>query len=187
MAVHNLYSSVGALAEWAPQVFVWTAILAGFSITAFLLIFSSPLFKLPLILPRYTAATGASLVVWIILLWWKRALPFHGLEASLEFVAGILIFISAVFGNYYIGNISAGFRIEMLINLADVNREVTLDEWMTQYGKGRGMHYFLENRLNATLVPWKLVVWRNNQVTLTHFGRFVGWVNCILASLFSEN
>jgi hypothetical protein len=187
MAINSLYSSVGALAEWGPQVAVWTSILAGFSITAFLLIFSRPPFKLPLLLPRYSAATGAGLVVWIMLLWCENALPFHGLEAGLEFVAGGLIFVTAVFCNYYLGNISAGFRIEMLINLANVNREVTLDEWMAQYGKGRGMHYFLENRLNATLVPWKLVVWRDNQITLTRFGHFIGRVYCFLASLFPEN
>jgi hypothetical protein len=120
-------------------------------------------------------------------LWWKGALIFNELDAILELIAGGLIFLAAVFCNYYLGNISAGFRIEMLVNLADVNREVTLDEWMTLYGKGQGMHCFLENRLNATLIPWKLVAWRGNQITLTRFGRIVGRVNCFLASLFSEN
>jgi hypothetical protein len=186
MAISSLYSSIGALDNWMPQIAVWTSIIAGFSITAFLLIFSRSPFKLSLLLPRYSAATGAGLIVWIILLWWRRALLFHGPEAVLEFVAGGLIFVTAVFCNYYLGNISAGFRIEMLINLANVNREVTLDEWMAQYGKGLGMHYFLENRLNSTLLPWGLVVRKENQITLTRFGHFIGQINCFLASLFSE-
>ena len=186
MAISNVYFSVDALAKWVPQIAIWTSILAGFSITIFLLIFSRSPFKLPLLLPRYFAAFGAGLIVWIILLWWRRALPFFGLETVLEFIAGGLIFLTAVFCNYYIGNISAGFRIEMLINLAEMNREVTLDEWMAQYGKSRGMHYFLENRLKSTLLPWRLVVWKDNQITLTRFGHFIGQINCFLASLFSE-
>jgi len=186
MAINNLCSSLGSPAEWAPQVAVWTSVLAGFSITAFLLMFSRRPFKLPLILPRYSAATAAGLVVWIMLLWWKHLIPFHGLETILEFVAGGLIFMTAVFCNYYIGNISAGFRIEMLINLAEANREVTLDEWMALFGKGQGMDYFLDDRLKATLLPWKLAVLKDNKITLTPFGRFIGQINSFLASLFSE-
>ena len=186
MIINSVSSSANAIAEWIPQVAIWTAILAGLSITIFLLIFSRPPFKLPVILPRYSAATGAGLVVWIALLWWKHAIPFQGLEASFELVAGGLIFVTAIFCNYYIGNISAGFRIEMLINLTEVHREVTLDEWMALFGKGRGMNFFLEDRLQTTLLPWRLAIVRDNKMTLTPVGRFVGRINSFLAALFSE-
>src|SRR6266540_1130314 len=116
-----------SLAGLVPQVTIWTSIIAGLSITAFLLIFSRPPFKLPLILPRYSAASGAGFLVWIMLLWWNGALSIHVTEEYLELVAGGLIFLTTIFCNYYLGNISAGFRIEMLINLADVKREITLD------------------------------------------------------------
>lgn len=186
MIINSVNYSANTVAEWTPQVAVWTAILAGLSITIFLLLFSRPPFKLPVILPRYSAATGAGLVVWMALLWWKQAIPFYGVEASLELVAGGLIFMTAIFCNYYIGNISAGFRIEMLINLAEARRELTLDEWMALFGKGRGMSFFLEDRLQATLLPWKLAIVRDDKITLTPFGRVVGQINAFLAALFSE-
>jgi hypothetical protein len=186
MIMNSVYSLIGFFAGWVPQVTIWTSIMAGLSITSFLLIFSRPPFKLPLTLPRYSAATGAGLVVWIMLLWWKRTLPFHGFEAGLEFLAGAFIFMTAVFCNYYLGNISAGFRIEMLINLAEANREVTLEEWMALFGKGQGMDYFLEDRLRATLLPWKLAEIDDNKITLTPFGHIIGQINTFLASLFSE-
>jgi hypothetical protein len=186
MEINSVLSSAGILEGRVPQVAIWTSILAGFSITVFLLIFSRPPFKLPLILPRYSVATGAGLAVWAMLLWLNRAIPLHGLEAGLELIAGGLIFVTAVFCNYYLGNISAGFRIEMLINLAEANREVTLDEWMALFGKGQGMNYFLEDRLNTTLLPWKLVEIKGNRITLTPSGHFVGQINSFLASLFSE-
>jgi hypothetical protein len=186
MFIYDAYSSSGALAGWLPEVAVWTSILAGFSITVFLLIFSRPPCKLPLLLPRYTAATGVGLAVWVTLLLWQHALPFQGLEEALELVAGGLIFVTAIFCNYYLGNISAGFRIEMLINLAEANREITLDEWMALFGKGLGMNYFLEDRLTATLLPWKLAIMDDNKITLTPYGNFIGTINSFLASLFSE-
>jgi hypothetical protein len=174
-----------SLADWIPQAEIWTAIIAGLSITVFLLIFSHPPFTLPMTMPRYLAATGTGLVVWFVLLWLKEVFPLTGPEGILELVAGALIFLTAVFGNFYLSNISAGFRIEMLINLTELDREVTLDEWMTQYGKGKGMGYFLENRLQSTLLPWRMAVWKDGQIILTRFGRDIGRINCFLASLFS--
>jgi hypothetical protein len=163
---------------------IWTSLLAGVSITLFLLLFSHRPARLPLTLPRYAAAYLSSLVVWGALLWVKGFFPVSGSKAWLQFFAGGLIFLTAMFCNYYLGNVSAGFRIEMLVNLAGAQAAVSLGEWMAAYGKGRGMGYFLENRLLATLVPWHLAVWKDGTVTLTRWGRLAGSVNRWLAGLF---
>lgn len=174
--------------NFVPPIEIWTSIVGGLSITVFLLLFSHPPTKLPLVWRRYSASIGGGLVVWFLLLWVNNALPFTGgLEKWLALASGGFVYISAVFCNYYLGNIGGGFRLEMLVNLAEANREVSLDEWMALYGKQQGMYFFLEDRLKATLVPWKLAVWKDDQVILTPLGHFAGQVNCFLAALFSEN
>lgn len=101
-------------------------------------------------------------------------------------LAGALLILAAVFCNYYLGNISGGFRIEILVNLAEAGKALTLDEWMALYGKGAGMRYFLEDRLKTTLISWNLATQSGDQITLTPLGRLGGRVNCFLARLFSE-
>lgn len=187
MVPHAEHFPANPLSAWIPSVSVWTAAIAGFSIVAFLFLFSRAPFKLRLTLPRYSAATAAGLLVWTILLWWKRCLPLRGTDDGLDLIAGGLLFVTAIFCSYYLGNISAGFRIEMLINLADLKREVTLQAWMAQYGAGRGMHYFLEDRLRATLLPWNLVSWKDDKLALTRSGQWIAQINRFVAALLSED
>jgi len=168
-----------------PPMAVWTSILAGFSITVFLLGFSRPPLRLPLFWRRYSAAVGAGLVIWGLLLWANGALYFNWVfERWLDLLAGVLIYLIAIFGNYYLGNVGGGFRIAMLLDLTAANRELTLEEWMGLYGEGRGMSYFLKDRLEATLLPWGLAVQDKIQVSLTPKGVWVGKVACFLASIF---
>ena len=170
-----------------PPVEIWTSIIAGLAITVFLLLFSHPPLKLPMLFKRYSAAIGSGVMIWILLLWRNGALSINGeIEQWLALSAGGLIFLTAIFCNYYLGMIGAGFRIEMLVNLAETNLEVSLDDWMALYGKGQGMHYFLEDRLKATLIPWRLAVYIDNKIILTHFGQLIGRINYFLAYLFSE-
>jgi len=170
-----------------PPVEIWTSIVGGLSITMFLLLFSRPPIKLPLIWRRYSASIGCGLAIWFLLLWVNNALPFPGgKEKWLALASGGFVYTTAIFCNYYLGNIGGGFRLEMLVNLAEVNRKVGLQEWMALYGKGQGMHYFLEDRLKATLIPWKLAIWKNGEVISTPLGHFIGQVNRFLAILFSE-
>jgi hypothetical protein len=173
--------------SFVPPVEVWTAILAGLSITIFLLLFSRHPLKLPLVLKRYSAAVGGGAAVWFLLLLESGALSFNvKTDQWLALSAGALIYLSAIFCNYYLYLINAGFRIEMLNNLAEANREVTIDEWMALYGKGHGMYYFLEDRLMATLIPWKLATWHDNKIILTRLGQVAGHINSFLAYVFSE-
>jgi len=171
-----------------PSVEVWTSMVAGMSITGFLLLFSHRPFKLPLVLPRYITSIGCGLIVWFLLLGINQSLSFSKhISEWLELVSGGFVFITAVFCNYYLGNIGGGFRLEMLVNLAEANEDLTVDEWMALYGDGNGMHCFLDDRLRATLIPWKLAVWKGSQIILTPWGHFIGKVNRLLAALFSEN
>jgi hypothetical protein len=175
------------LNSFMPPVEVWTSILAGLSITVFLFVFSRYPVRLPMVFWRFSVSCGSGLVVWIILLWSNNVLFLAAkIEQSLALIAGGLIYITAIFCNYYLSMLNTGFRIEMLNNLTEVDREVTLYEWMALYGKGHGMQYFLEDRLKATLIPWKLAEWSDNKIILTRFGHVVGQINSFLASLFSE-
>jgi hypothetical protein len=170
-----------------PSVEVWTALIGGFSITFFLIIFAHRPLKILSIVKRYIVSTGCGASVWVFLLKINGGLV---LEINpgycLAILAGALVFLSAVFFNYYLGNISGGFRIEMLVNMSQSRQPVSLAEWMALYGKGRGMHYFLEDRLKATLIPWRLGVWNAGRVCLTPLGHLAGQVNRFFARLLSE-
>jgi|GEM_PF-6665164 hypothetical protein len=173
--------------SFIPPVEIWTSILAGLSITFFLLVFSRFPFKLPMTFWRFSVSCGSGLVVWMLLLWSNNLIPISAkIEQWIALIAGMLIYLTAIFCNYYLSMTNASFRVEMLNCIAQVDREITLYEWMALYGKGSGMLYFLDDRLKSTLIPWKLAVRNDNQITLTRFGHIVGKINSFLASLFSE-
>lgn len=176
-----------AINSFLPPYEIWTSLLAGLSVTFFLLLFSKPPFRLPLLIKRYGASTGAGFFLWLVLLYWGEGASFlRDTEKYPTLLAGALLIWTAVFCNYYLGNISAGFRIEILVNLAQANKSISLEQWMALYGKGAGMRYFLEDRLKTTLISWNLATQSGDQITLTPLGRFGGRVNSFFAHLFSE-
>ena len=173
---------------FVPSVEIWTALVGGVTITLFLLLFSRRPFKLPMTLPRYGAATGCGFLVWFILLCMNQHFLLECLiERLLALLVGCLIMATAFACNYYLGNVYGGFRIEMLVNINNSNKAINLDEWMSFFGKGKGMRYFLEDRLKTTLIPWKFAVQEENTVRLTPLGHFAGITNRFLSWLFANH
>ena len=171
-----------------PSAEVWTALVGGVIMTICLIVLAHPPLKFSSIVMRYIVSAGCGAMAWILLLLFHGGLVLASTAGKwLALIAGSLIFLTAVFFNYYIGNISGGFRLEMLVNLSQSNQPISLEDWMALYGKGRGMHYFLEDRLKATLVPWKLGAWNAGIVMLTPLGHLAGQVNRLFARLFSEH
>ncbi len=136
-------------------------------------------------MPRFLVSIGVGVMVWGVLLSLNHAFSIKWeINRWLDLGAGALIYLTAIFCNFYLCNVGGGFRIEMLVNLAGAKREVTLKEWMDSYGKGLGMRFFLDDRLRATLTSWNLAVKKDDRVVLTRFGQFVGKIADFLASLF---
>lgn len=172
---------------FCPSLEIGTSLLAGISVTFFLVFFSRKPLCLPLLLKRYGAATGAAFFLWVLMLVCGSKISWgSGLSNAPSLLAGILLILACVFLNYYIGNIAGGFRIEILVNLADSKTPLSLEEWMAVYGKGAGMRYFLEDRLRSTLISWNLAIQDGDKITLTPLGRLAGKVNLFFAQLFSE-
>lgn len=109
------------------------------------------------------------------------------MDQWLDLSAGVLLYTTAIFCNYYLCIVGGGFRIEMLVNLTEANRALTLEEWMGSYGGGLGMHFFLDDRLRGILISWKLCMKKNDQIVLTRFGKVVGKVADILNVLFQTD
>lgn len=171
-----------------PSVEIWTALAGGASITLFLLVFSRKPFRLPMTLPRYGAALGGGFLLWGVLLWANHsALLESGFERCLALLAGALIMAAAFAFNYYLGNVYGGFRVEMLVNIHSANRDLDLDEWMGLFGKGKGMRYFLEDRLKTTLIPWRFAVRVEKTVKLTPLGHFAGLTNRFFSWLLANH
>jgi len=176
------------LSAFVPSAEIWTALAGGASITLFLLVFSRKPFRLPMTLPRYGAATVSGFLVWGLLLWFNQSALLESVfERCLALLAGALIMVTAFAFNYYLGNVYGGFRVEMLVNIYNAKRNIDLDEWMSLFGNGKGMRFFLRDRLKTTLIPWKLAVWVGNGVKLTSLGHFAGLTNRFFSWLFANH
>jgi len=155
------------------------SIIAGFSIPFFSFIFSSRilLFKSKMI--QYVTAS-----IFGFLLWFFLAMTFNiAWHNKWDILCGVLIILCAVWSNYWLGNLGGGFRINMLLKIAEQTRPVSLDEWMDLYG-GLGMNAFLRDRLRTILIPWKIVEEHNGIITLTkERGYFFGWGMKVLYQL----
>lgn len=147
------------------------SIFAGFSIPFFTYIFSSrlPLFKSWII--QYITASLSGFLLWFVL-----AIAFDApWDYRWDILCGVLILLCAIWSNYWLGNLRGGFRINMLLKIAEQTRPVSLDEWMSLYG-GLGMDAFLRDRLKAILIPWRIVEEHNDIIRLTRGrGDFFGW------------
>jgi hypothetical protein len=82
-----------------------------------------------------------------------------------DVICGILIFGCAFWCQYWIGNFAGGFRIQMQINLAGQKTPISLEEWMKTFS-GLGMEVFLHDRIQAILIPWNTVEYKNGHLHL---------------------
>ena len=103
-----------------------------------------------------------------------------------DVICGILIFACAFWCQYWIGNFAGGFRIQMQINLADQKEPISLEEWMKTFS-GLGMEAFLQDRIQAILIPWNTVEYKNGQLRLLPgWGTFFASLMRILKFIFPK-
>jgi hypothetical protein len=160
------------------------AILASFSTLIFRVILPHRPFFLTGAWAQVIVSSLFGISVWIVLV--LRAYPF-GLISEIEIwdvVCGVLIHLCALWCNYWICNLSGGFRAQMAITLADQTCPVTLEEWMVAFG-GLGMNAFLKDRMTSILIPWKIAFVRNDKLTLLpgwglFFGRLMVFLEIVL-------
>lgn len=84
-----------------------------------------------------------------------------------DLICGVLVLCCFIWSSYWFANLGGGFRILMLLDLADARRPITLSQWMDRYGKQRGMREFLNDRLRSILLPLHLVDLEGDRVILT--------------------
>jgi hypothetical protein len=162
---------------------ILTSAIAGFSMLGFMILFSRRPFYIPYGLPRYAGTFLAGLVLWIALLGFTHALlpftaaatPARGYTAAIpDLICGFLVLGCAAWACYWVSNFGQGFRIHMLLDLAQQKTPVTLEQWMACFGD-LGMEKFLKDRLQSILIPWKIVELDGDAVKLTPgLGRFLG-------------
>ncbi len=161
------------------QLIIVFSIIAGFSIPFFTYIFSRRILLFRSKMIQYITAS-----VFGFLLWFFLARIFNTpWNNEWDILCGTLIILCAIWSNYWLGNLGGGFRINMLLKIAEQKQPVSLDEWMDLYG-GLGMDAFLSDRLKAILLPWKIVEEKNGIITLTkERGYFWGWGMKVLYQL----
>ncbi len=158
---------------------VFLSIISGFSLPIFTRIFSERVFFIKSGKIRYFTASTLGFLLWLILVK-GSSIPFDNIW---DILCGILIILCAVWSNYWLSNFGGGFRMNMLLKIAEQERPITLEEWMGLFG-GLGMEAFLEDRLKTILVPGKIVRENEGVITLTRGrGFFWGWVMKILYHL----
>jgi hypothetical protein len=151
-----------------PAPIVISAAIAGATIFVFILLF----FRVPRSglsgMKRLYLSWLCGTLVWLACL--AHQLPDWGalrLGTKPDLICGALVLCCFMWSSYWFANLGGGFRILMLLDLADVGRPITLGEWMDRYGKQRGMREFLADRLRSILVPLRLVTLEDDRVILT--------------------
>lgn len=158
--------------EFSPVIL--TSAIAGISMLGFMILFSRRPFYIPYGLPRYAGTFLAGLVLWIALLGLTQAV--FPLTAAVipDLICGFLVLGCAAWACYWVSNFGQGFRIHMLLDLAQQKKPVTLEQWMACFGD-LGMEKFLKDRLQSILIPWKIVELDGDSVKLTPgLGKFLG-------------
>jgi len=113
----------------------------------------------------------------------KSSSPISGAEWG-DILCGVLIFLSAFWCHYWIGNFAGGFRVQMLNNLASQKQPISKEEWMNTFG-GLGMEAFLRDRIQSILIPWQVINLEHGQLRLlagwgTFFGKLVKLLEIIM-------
>jgi hypothetical protein len=155
------------------------SIFSGLSIPLFTALFSIPNVRIRAGWARYISSSSAGFVLWLILI----VLFGFPINSQWDLLCGVLVILCAIWSNYWLGNFGGGFRVNMLLNLAEKTTPIPIEEWMCIYG-GLGMEKFLSDRLQSILIPWKIVKLAEGVVSLTpDRGKFFGWVMNVLYGL----
>jgi hypothetical protein len=143
---------------------------------------------------RGVSATKRLYLAWIctalvwMLLTSQQPVRLHPLtyDNTSDLICSLLILGCFIWTSYWIANFSGGFRVLVLLDLADAKSPVTQREWMDRYGEGRGMREFLDDRLRSILVPLGLVSLEGDQVVLTpRKGKAMGLAVRLLSMLLT--
>jgi hypothetical protein len=155
------------------------SIVSGILIPIFTTLFSIPRLRIKTGWARYISSSCAGFVIWLILM----VIFGFPLNNPWDLLCGVLVILCAIWSNYWLGNFGGGFRVNMLVNLAEKTTPVPIEEWMRLYG-GLGMEKFLSDRLQSILIPWKIVKLTEGVVSLTpDRGKFFGWAMNVLYGL----
>jgi hypothetical protein len=152
---------------------VFLSIISGFSLPVLTLLLSKKPFLIKSDNIRYLTASLLGFVLWMVLI----ALFRIALDNGWDIICGTLILLCAVWSNFWLSNFGGGFRMNMLLKIAEQERPITINEWMKLFG-GLGMEVFLQDRLNSVLIPLRIVEQKDGMITLTigrgyFFGRLM--------------
>lgn len=149
-----------------PPMPVTTSLIASASFLLYLIIFSHRPVRF-IEEQRFQAATIASISLWIILLWLTGALSPVETDLILNILAGCCIIAGAliIWWTFWT-QIAWGFRLTMLVNLDAKQRPILIDDWIDEYGGGRGKEGLLASRVGM-LLKLRWATRQGNCVTLT--------------------
>jgi hypothetical protein len=150
------------------------------------IIISRPPFRVKNVWSQIFSSLTVAVIIWITSIFFIRpALPISNSEWG-DILCGILIFLSAFWCHYWIGNFAGGFRVQMQINLASQKHPISIKEWMKTFG-GLGMEAFLQDRIQSILIPWNTIKFENGQLhLLTGWGIFFGRLMRMLRNIMPK-
>ncbi|HEX2996548.1 MAG TPA: hypothetical protein VHP14_17110 [Anaerolineales bacterium] len=167
------------------------AIAASFLTLAIRVVISRRPFHVKNTWTQIIVSTFIGMILWIIAILSTRSRFASSRVVWGDIICGILIFLSALWCNYWSGNLAGGFRVQMQFNIACQNAPISLDEWMRIFG-GLGMEVFLKDRIESILIPWNTIVLENGYLRLRSgwgmfFGRLAEILKKIMPKVRSDN
>jgi hypothetical protein len=162
--------------DFEPPPAVYTAMIAGLSIIVFLILLSHGPFKFGGLGRRFRVAVFLSLALWVALLWLTGALVPLDSAGVMDLAAGAFVVATAIIAGFTAWSLLAwGFMLSILLSLAHQDGVVGLEDWMSDYGGGRGLDSLLSGRLEL-LFRLGMVVRDGDRILLTPRGAFTGRV-----------
>ncbi|MBK9926882.1 MAG: hypothetical protein IPP66_16550 [Anaerolineales bacterium] len=161
------------------------AIICSLSTLAIRVIISRHPFRIKNVWRQIFGSLLLSAIAWVALIYITRAASPTSNEWG-DIICGVLIFLCAFWCHYWIGNFAGGFRVQMQVNLANQKVPIALEEWMKTFS-GLGMETFLQDRIQAILIPWNTVEYKNGQLHLLNgWGTFFASLMNILKYIFPK-
>ena len=153
--------------DFIPPPAVYTAIISALTIIVFLFLFSHGLFKVIKPGRRFCFAVFGSLILWPVLLWLTDALiPFNDLRL-MDLIAGVFVIVTAIFVSFTVWSLLVwGFTLTMLLNLAQQDSAIELEDWINRYGGGEGLETFFRDRMEV-LFRYGMAVRNGDKILLT--------------------
>jgi hypothetical protein len=162
------------------------AVIAGFSTLVFRIILSHRPFRLVNYWTQFIVSSLLGLLLWLGLIVGSYATAFLSGVDGFDVVCGILVYLCALWCNYWVCNLAGGFRMLMMANLADQTDPISLETWMAAFG-GLGMDVFLQDRIQSILIPLKIVSIEENKMTLLPgWGLFFARIMAVLQILLYQ-